>query len=137
MGEYQKPLPIPNEDTKPFWDGLKEHKLRIQKCSQCGQFRFPPRIICPYCMALESEWVEVEGRAAVYAFTVVHRAYTPAYESELPYVVAIVELEEGVRLVTNIVGCKPEQVAIGMRVQLSFEDVTPEFTLHRFRPVTL
>ena len=137
MGEYQKPLPIPNEDTKPFWDGLKEHKLRIQKCSQCGQFRFPPRIICPYCMSLESEWVEVEGGATVYAFTVVHRAYTPAYESELPYVVAIVELEEGVRLVTNIVGCKPEQVAIGMRVQLSFEDVTPEFTLHRFRPVTL
>ena len=137
MGEYQKPLPIPNEDTKPFWDGLKEHKLRIQKCSQCGQFRFPPRIICPYCMSLESEWVEVEGRATVYAFTVVHRAYTPAYESELPYVVAIVELEEGVRLVTNIVGCKPQQVAIGMRVELSFEDVTPEFTLHRFRPVTL
>ena len=137
MGEYQKPLPIPNEDTKPFWDGLKEHKLRIQKCSQCGQFRFPPRIICPYCMSLESEWVEVEGGGTVYSFTIVHHAYTPAYEGELPYVVAIIELEEGIRLISNIVGCKPEQVEIGMHVELTFEDVTPDFTLHKFQPVTL
>ena len=137
MGEYQKPLPIPNEDTKPFWDGLKEHKLSIQKCSQCGQFRFPPRIICPYCMSLESEWVEVEGGGTVYSFTIVHHAYTPAYEGELPYVVAIIEIEEGIRLISNIVGCKPEQVEIGMHVGLTFEDVTPDFTLHKFQPVTL
>ncbi len=136
MAEYQKPLPIPNEDTKPFWDGLKEHRLRIQKCRQCGQFRFPPRVICPHCMSLESEWVEIKGMGTVYSFTIVHHAYTPAYESEIPYVVAIVELEEGIRLITNIIGCKPEQVQIGMPVELAFEDVTPEFTLHKFRPMT-
>jgi len=136
MAEYQKPLPIPNEDTKPFWDSLKEHKLKIQKCRQCGQFRFPPRVICPHCMSLESEWVEAKGVGTVYSFTIVHHAYTPAYESEIPYVVAIVELEEGTRLISNIIGCKPEQVQIGMPVELAFEDVTPEFTLHRFRPMT-
>lgn len=136
MAEYQKPLPIPNEDTKPFWDGLKEHRLRIQKCRQCGQFRFPPRVICPHCMSLESQWVEVKGMGTVYSFTIVHHAYTPAYESEIPYVVAIVELEEGIRLITNIIGCKPEQVQIGMPVELAFEDVTPELTLHKFGPMT-
>jgi uncharacterized OB-fold protein len=136
MAEYQKPLPIPNEDTKPFWDGLKEHRLRIQKCRQCGQFRFPPRVICPHCMSLESQWVEVKGMGTVYSFTIVHHAYTPAYEGEIPYVVAIVELEEGIRLITNVIGCKPEQVQIGMPVELAFEDVTPEFTLHKFRPMT-
>jgi uncharacterized OB-fold protein len=137
MGKYQKPLPIPNEDTKPFWDGLKEHRLRIQKCGQCAQFRFPPRVICPYCMSLVSQWVEAKGVGTIYSFTIVHHAYTPAYEGEIPYVVAIVELEEGIRLITNIVGCNPEQVEIGMPVELAFEDVTPEFTLHKFRPVTL
>jgi uncharacterized OB-fold protein len=137
MAQYQKPLPIPNEDTRPFWDGLKEHKLKIQKCRQCEQFRFPPRVICPHCMSLESEWVEAKGTGTVYSFTIVHHAYTPAYESEIPYVVAIIELEEGIHLISNIVGCRPEQVQIGMPVELAFEDVTPELTLHRFRPVTL
>lgn len=136
MNEYKKPLPIPDEDTKPFWDSLKEHKLRIQLCSQCGRFRFPPRVICPYCMSLDSKWIEVKGKGKVYSFTVVHHAYTPAFEDALPYTVAIVELEEGVRLVTNIAGCKPEEVKIGMDVEATFEDVTPEFSLHRFQPVT-
>jgi len=134
--EYQKPVPIPNEDTKPFWDSLREHKLVIQKCSQCGQFRFPPRVICPYCMSLHSRWVEVKGKGKIYSFTVVHYAYTPAYRDALPYVVAIIELEEGIRLVTNIVGCKPEEVQIGMDVEITFEDVTPEFTLHKFQPAS-
>ena len=136
MTEYQKPLPIPNEDTKPFWDSLREHKLMIQKCSQCGQFRFPPRVVCPYCMSLDSQGVEVKGKGKIYSFTVVHHAYTPAYRDELPYVVAIVEIEEGIRLVTNIVGCEPESVQIGMDVEITFEDVTPEFTLHKFRPTS-
>jgi hypothetical protein len=88
-------------------------------------------------MSLESQWVEAKGVGTVYSFTIVHHAYSPAYEGEIPYVVAIVELEEGIRLITNIVGCEPEQVQIGMPVELAFEDVTPEFTLHKFRPVTV
>jgi len=136
MNEYKKPLPIPNEDTKPFWDSLREHKLRMQRCSQCGRFRFPPCVICPYCVSPYSEWIEVRGKGKVYSFTVVHHAYTPAFEDALPYVVAVVELEEGVRLVTNIVGCKPEEVKIGMDVEATFEDVTTEFSLHRFQPMT-
>lgn len=135
MNKYRKPLPIPDDDTRPFWDSLKEHKLRVQKCSQCGRFRFPPRAICPYCMSLDSEWTEAKGKGKVYSFTVVHRPYTPAFEHELPYVVAIVELEEGIYLITNIVGCKPEEVKIGMEVEASFEDVTPEFSLHKFQPM--
>jgi len=136
VGGYRKPLPIPNEDTKPFWNGLKKHKLMIQKCHQCERFRFPPRVVCPYCLSLDSEWVEATGKGKVYSFTVVHHAYIPAYKDDLPYVVAIIELEEGVRLVTNIVGCKPDEVKIGMGVELAFEDVTPEFTLHKFQPLT-
>jgi len=88
-------------------------------------------------MSTETQWVEVKGKGTVYSFTIVYHAYTPAYESEVPYVVAIVELEEGIRLITNIIGCNPEQVQIGVPVELAFEDVTPELTLHKFRPVTL
>jgi len=134
MSEYGKPIPIPNEDSQPFWNSLKEHKLKIQKCRQCGQFRFPPRIICPNCLSLESEWTEVSGKGKVYSFTVVHHAYWPGYKDELPYVVALIDLEEKVRLTSNIVGCSPQEVEIGMDVQIEFEDVTPELTLHKFRP---
>jgi len=80
--------------------------------------------------------VEAKGVGRVYSFTIVHHAYTPAYESEIPYVVAIVELEEGIHLISNIVGCKPQQVQIGMPVEITYDDVTPDVTLHRFRPMT-
>jgi len=134
MGEYTKPLPIPDEDSQPFWEGLRAHKIVLQRCCQCGSYRFPPRSLCPHCLSLESEWREVSGRGKVYSFSVIHHVYRPGFADEVPYVVALIDLEEGIRITSNIVSCTPEEVKIGMDVEAIFADVTPEITLHQFRP---
>lgn len=118
---------------KPFWDALRQHRLEVQKCDN-GHLRFIPTEICPRCGSQHWSWHKVSGRGTVYTFTVVHRAPTPAYQADAPYVVAHVELEEGVRVVSNIVGCDPAAVRIGMPVEVVFEDVSEAWTLYKFRP---
>ena len=131
---YRKPLPQPNADTKPFWDGCKEHQLRFQKCRNCGLVRWPPSIICPMCYSHDTEWIVASGKGKVYTFAVYHQAYYEAFENDLPYVAAVVELEGGPRLVSNIVGCIPEEVRCDMPVEVTWEDITEEFTLPKFKP---
>lgn len=133
--KYQKPLPQPNADTRPFWDGCKEHQLRFQKCGNCGHVRWPPAIICPMCHSRETEWIVASGRGKTYTFAVSHHAFHKAFENDIPYVVAIVELEEGPHLLTNIVGCSPEEVRCDMPVEVTWEDITREFSLPKFKPV--
>lgn len=133
---YQKPLPQPNADTKPFWDGCKEHQLRFQKCQSCGLVRWPPSIICPMCYSYDTEWIVATGKGKVYTFVVYHQAYHPAFESELPYVTAVVELEEGPHMLTNIVGCSPKEVQCDMPVEVTWEDITEEFSLPKFKPAS-
>ena len=132
--EYPKPLPKVNADTKPFWDGCRNHELRFQKCTECGHVRWPPSIICPLCYSNKTEWICASGRGKVFSFVVYHRAYHPAFEADLPYIVAIVELEEGPHFLTNIVGCDPSAVSCEMPVDVSWEDITEEFSLPKFRP---
>jgi hypothetical protein len=96
--------------------------------------RFYPRAVCPSCLSSATEWVRARGRGTVYSFTVTHQSQAPGFRGELPYVLAIVELDEGPRLMTNIVGCAPDAVRIGLPVEVVFEDVTPEVTLAKFRP---
>lgn len=133
---YDKPLPAPNLDSKPFWDGCKEHELRFQKCRDCGLVRWPASIICPYCYSTDTEWIVAGGRGKVYTFGIFHEVYHPAFEDKVPYVTASVELEEGPRLMTNIVGCSPEEVRCDMPVEVVWDDVTEEFTLPKFKPVS-
>jgi len=132
--EYLKPLPKLNADTKPFWDGCRNHELRFQKCTECGHVRWPPSIICPLCYSNRTEWIRASGKGKVFSFVVYHKAYHPAFEADLPYVVAIVELEEGPHFLTNIVGCDPDAVSCEMPVNVIWEDVTEEFSLPKFRP---
>lgn len=134
---YSKPLPVTDEDTKPFWDFCKAHELRVQKCGQCGKLHYPPSPICPHCLSMESEWVELSGKGQVYSFIIVRRRYHPGFAAEIPYTVAIIETDEGIRMLSNVIGCKPEEVSIGMPVQVAFEDVTPEFALPKFKPVNI
>jgi len=134
MPDYDKPLPYVHEETKPFWDGIKRHELWLQRCQDCGKFRFYPRSICPYCFSYNTEWTKVSGRAKLYSFTVSHRPASPAFQQDVPYNVVIVELEEGVRMMTNIVECRNEDLRIDMPVEVAFDDVTPEITLPKFRP---
>jgi uncharacterized OB-fold protein len=131
---YRKPLPHVDEESRGFWEALARHELYFQRCRACGTKRFYPRALCPACLSSATEWVRASGRGTVYSFTVTYQNQAPGFREELPYVLAIVELEEGVRMMTNVVGCAPEAVRVGMPVEVVFEDVTPEVTLPKFRP---
>jgi len=130
--EYNKPLPHPNADNKPFWDACRLHELRFQKCRQCGLVRWPAAFICPDCHSDQSEWIAVSGRGKVYSFTVYHQVFHPGFEQDVPYVTASIELEEGPRLLSNVVNCPPGEVYCEMPVKVIWEDVTPEVSLPKF-----
>lgn len=134
MAEYTKPLPNLNGDNKQFWAGCKVHELRFQRCQACGHIRWPASILCPICHSREMNWIVSQGKGKVYSFAVYHMAYDPGFEKDLPYVVADVELEEGPRLLTNIVDCPPDEVRCEMPVEVTWEDITEEFSLPKFKP---
>ncbi len=131
---YSKPLPEPNDATRPFWEAARRHRLFLQRSMKAGQFIYYPRSVSPFGAGDELEWVEVSGRGTVYSFTVAHRATAPGWAEDCPYVIAIVELDEGPRLTTNIVGCDPSTVRVGMAVVAEYDDVTADTTLVKFRP---
>jgi uncharacterized protein len=131
---YKKPLPRIDEESKGFWEACQRHELYIQKCRACGSRRYYPRALCPECLSDSTEWLRCTGRGIVYTFTVTYQNQSPGFRDELPYVLAYVELEEGVRLLTNIVGGEIGALRIGMPVEVVFEDVTPEITLPKFKP---
>lgn len=131
---YKKPLPFPDEDTQEFWDGAKRHELLVQKCNH-NHLRYPPRPICPDCFSQEFKWEKMSGKGEVYTFIIVRVAPRPDWQEYVPYVLAVVKLDEGPRVETNIVGIKPEDVKIGMKVEVVFEDVTEKVTLPKFKPV--
>lgn len=133
MAEYNKPLPIIDEDNTPYWEYCKKHELRMQKCNQCGHIRFPVSIICPKCHSMEAAWVKLSGKGKVYTFVIYHRAYHDSYRDDIPYAVAIIQLDEGPRMESNITGCKVDDIKIDMRVELYFDDVTEKFALPKFK----
>lgn len=135
MGEYKKKLPIIEEDTREFWQGCKDRKLLLPKCKSCRGYHFPPSSLCPHCMSGDLEWVESKGRGKIYTYTVYHQAFAfdPSWKDDIPYTVAVIELEEGIRMMAHLKDCSPEEVAIGKEVELCFEEATPEITLPRFR----
>ena len=132
--KYRKPLPRIDEESRGFWEALARHELYVQRCRECATLRLPPRALCTACLSSAVEWVRASGHGTVYSFTVTHQNQAPGFREELPYVLAVVELAEGVRLLTNVVACPPESVRIGMPVEVVFEDMTAEITLPKFRP---
>jgi uncharacterized OB-fold protein/acyl dehydratase len=130
----KRPRPALTQDNRFFFDGAKEHKLLIQRCSACGTLRHPPRPACANCRSFEWEAVTASGRGSIYSFVVNHYPQVPAFD--YPLVVALVELEEGTRLVANVSGITPDTVAIGMPVVADFEAFDDELTLPVFRPAT-
>ena len=139
MTDYTKPLPAPDADTKPFWDACKEHELRAQQCSACGRFRWPPQGLCPSCHSWDTRWVQLSGEGTVCSFVVVHYVSVPAFADDIPYVIAQItvdDTDEQVILTSNVIDCPWEKVKVGMRVGVVFNDVTPECTLPKFRPLS-
>ncbi len=136
--EYTKPLPTPDQDTLPFWEACKQHELKAQKCSSCSSYRWRPRGLCPKCRSWEFQWVPLKGTGTVYSYVVVHHVTVPEFADDVPYVIAHVTIDgtdDEVRITTNIIDCPWENVQVGMRVTVVFDDVTPEFTLPKFRPL--
>ena len=129
------PLPRPYQDTETYWAAARDHRFVIQHCKSCGKHQFYPRGVCSHCLSSDLEWHEASGKGTVYSFSVNHRAPHPGFSDEIPFVLAIVELEEGPRMMTNIVECNPDSVKIGMAVEVTFEDVTEEVTLPKFKLV--
>jgi uncharacterized protein len=129
-----KPVPVANSWTMEFWKGAKEGRLTIQKCKDCNTNIFYPRMSCPFCFSDKLEWVESSGKGKIYTYTVVRSNAPSAFIADMPFVIAVVRMEDGVQMLTNIVGCNPEEVYCEMPVQVTFEKLTEEFTLPKFKP---
>ncbi len=134
MPEYTPPIPIADEESEPFYRGAKEHKLMLVRCTSCGTWRMPGRDRCVDCWSEESEWAEASGRAKLYSFGVMHQQYHPAFADVLPYNFAVVELDEGPRMISNVVECANDALRVDMPLVASYDDVSGETTLVRFRP---
>jgi uncharacterized OB-fold protein len=122
--------------TREFWESAKQGKLVFQYCSKCDMLQAYPKPCCSECGSERLSWKEVSGEGTVYSFTIPRQVVdnSPAFKDQLPFVVAVVQLKEGPRLITNIVDLPPEEVKIGMEVRVTFEDISPEITLPKFRP---
>jgi uncharacterized OB-fold protein len=130
----QKPIPRPYQDTQAYWDAAREGRLVLQRCQDCDRHQFYPRGVCSHCLSSRLDWVDASGRGKVHSFTVSHRAPHPGFAGRLPFVIALVDLEEGVRMMANIVDCDPAAVRIDQPVKVTFEAVTPDATLPQFTP---
>ncbi len=133
MSENAKPIPSPSDATLPFWAGCAAKALRLRHCEKCGGFTAPNRFVCN-CGNARLSWKDASGTGKVFSFTVVRRAPDPAFRAEVPYVVAVIELDEGVRLLSNVVGSKPEDVRIDMTVRAVFETVGEGLGVPKFEP---
>jgi len=133
---HEKPLPQPNADNVFFWDGCREHKLLVQKCLSCGLVRWPPSLICPGCNSRETEVIEATGKGKVYTYAIYHQAYHPGFESDIPYVTAVIELDEGPHFLSNLVGCEHNEIRCEMQVEVVWEGVSAEFSLPKFKPAS-
>ena len=133
--DYAKAIPIPGPESIPFWEGAKNHQLMIQKCSDCGHHWFPPSTVCTGCGSRNIEWIASSGKGAIFSFVVFHKLYHKGWDGEIPYAVAIIELEEGARILSNVIGTQVKTVKCDMSVEVVFEDETDELTLPKFKPV--
>ncbi|MGI0079233.1 MAG: Zn-ribbon domain-containing OB-fold protein [Nitrososphaerales archaeon] len=135
---YEKPLPEISTLTKPFWDYCKKHELRMQYCTRCSSWIWYPKAWCPDCGRRDALiWRQLSGNGEIYSFTVIRQVIdnSPAFQADLPFAVGLVELEEGPRMYSNVTGTEPEDLKIGDKVSLYFDDATQEITLPKFRKI--
>jgi uncharacterized OB-fold protein len=128
----QFPAIQPDSDSRPYWEGLAQGELRIQRCDACSRAVFYPRSLCPHCYSEKLSWIVAIGRGTIYSYTVAHQAFG-AFAVDVPFVIAIVELEEGVRMMSRVIDAPRERIAIGARVQVTFEKAGEDLTLPYFR----
>ena len=132
---YRKPVPVATPESDFFWDKTRKHELWIQKCVDCDTAFFYPRMICPDCLEDKIEWFKTSGKGFLYTYMINHRP-PPGFEDEAPYAIAIVQLDEGPRMMTNIVGIDntPENLVLDMPLEVVFEDIVDDMSLPKWRP---
>ena len=134
MTDIAKPLPEVTAELAPFFAAARESRLVLSRCRGCGERRLPPRPICSRCLGREHEWVESSGRGTIYSYNRMHQLYHPGFAGDVPYVVVLVELEDGGRIISNLRDCPSERVEIGLPVEVVFEKRSDAVTLPLFRP---
>ena len=137
MAAVTKPIPSVTPDMAEFFEGARRGQLMVRKCEGCGELHFPARSFCSSCMSSKARWVPVSGRGEIYSFNVMHQVYHPGFAMEVPYAVVEVKLEEGPKYLSNLIGIKPHDIRIGMPVEVTFEKMSDEVMLPKFRPRTL
>jgi len=127
-------LPAPEPEAQPFWDAARERRLLVKRCADCGEAHFYPRPFCPRCWSENVKWEDASGRATLYTWSTVHVNDLPPFHERVPYVAAIVELSEGPRMMTNVVDCDAEELAVGMSLEVRYRDLDDEFSIPVFAP---
>jgi len=130
--QIEKPIPVITTESRPFWDGCRDGRLMLQQCGDCGGWIYYPRALCTHCHSDNLEWKQASGEGVIYSYTVCRRPAGPAFKEEVPYVVALIDLKEGPRMLSNVIGCAPEAVRIGQDVRVRFEALNDEVTLPKF-----
>lgn len=135
MTDFLNPLPELTSVSKPFYAAARQRKLLIQRCTRCAQVIFYPKFYCPNCLSGDLDWFESRGRGKVYSFTVVHSAAPEAFKLAIPYVIGVIDLDEGVRMLSWIVDCEHDSLACDMAVEVTFRDLDADVALPMFRPL--
>jgi uncharacterized OB-fold protein len=131
--EYKRPMPQADEESREFFEGARRHELMLMRCKSCGTWRLPSRPRCHACWSTDTEWAKASGRGTLYSFGLMHQKF-PGFDAETPYNYALVELEEGPRIVTDIVGVSNDELRVGMAVVAYYDDVAEDCTIVRFTP---
>jgi len=131
---YTRPIPQADQESREFFEGARRRELMLMRCRQCGAWRLPSRPRCPDCWSTDTEWAKASGRATLYSFGIMHQKLHPQFAEETPYHFAIVELEEGPRMVSDVVGCAERELLVDMPLVAVFDDVADDATIVRFTP---
>ncbi len=132
---HSRSLPFVTDESRPFWDGCREGKLLLQYCDACLRHQFYPRLYCMRCGSQEVRWVEASGRGTIYSYTIIRQNRAPNFVNDVPYNVAIIQLEEGPRMMSNVIDIDPAELRIDLPVQVVFDPVSDTISLPRFRPL--
>jgi len=134
MDTHVKPRPIKSSSDSVYWDYLKKHELRLQQCNGCQIFRFPASPLCPECHSKDHAWQRVKGTGSVFSWVVFHKCYFPSFAKDVPYNVAMIQLDEGPIVISNIINIENSSIKQGLRVEVVFDDIDETLTIPRFTP---
>lgn len=133
MADYTKPLPVIEKWNAPYWQAAKRHEFVAQRCCACGYTHLPPGPVCTNCLSADQDWVRLSGRGTIYSYGVYYQCWHEGFAGDIPYNVALISLEEGLQIVSQVIGCDNEELDCGLAVEVSFDDITPEVSLPKFR----